>query len=82
MSHGKTTFKENVERVYEIYGIPTRLRRRYSIHHIVFKSDKKYPWFKNFDINQKSNLCPLTREEHRRLHRLVEELGEMKKGQH
>jgi hypothetical protein len=55
-------------RLFEIYGIPKEKRKLYSVHHIIFKSDRRNPLFKDFDVNKISNLCPLLRKEHRRLH--------------
>ena len=72
----KENYAENKERVYEIYGIPPEERRKYSIHHIIFKNDvRQQPGiWKGFKVNKLSNLCPLRRWDHRELHRKVAEM--------
>lgn len=68
----RTPYQIKKDRVYEIYGISKQERKKYSCHHCIFKSDKKnYPEFKDFDIDKISNLTPLLREDHRRLHEKV-----------
>ena len=68
----KTQYQIKKDRVYEIYGIDRKDRKKYSIHHIVFKSDpKNHSEFRNFDVNRISNLCPLLREDHKDLHNKI-----------
>ena len=68
----RTQYQIKKDRVYEIYGIPKWERKKYSVHHIVFKSDpRNHPEFRNFDVNKISNLCPLLKEDHKELHEKV-----------
>ena len=69
----KQIYQANRDRVFEIYGIDPK-DRRYSAHHIIFRSDFEKP--NNFPEgyqDSKANLYPLTIEEHERLHQKVEE---------
>jgi len=68
-------FEKNCTRVREIYGIDKN-DHSYNIHHVIFKRDVKKDkgMWKGFNINQLSNLIPLKREEHDRLHRIVDNL--------
>jgi len=71
MNKERTSYLQNKRRVYEIYGIDPK-DRHYSIHHILFRSDFKKGGFARElgrkYMNSKANLCPLRKEEHRRLH--------------
>jgi len=67
---GKERYKRNKKRVFEIYGIDPK-DRRFSCHHIVFRSDRGRIVSKDFDVNQPSNLYPLPKEIHRKLHERV-----------
>lgn len=71
MKENERTLKKN--RVYEIYGIPKEERKNYQIHHIVFKEDKRHnpQLWKGFDIDKIANLYPLKKEEHKRLHDII-----------
>lgn len=69
----KQIYQANRDRVFEIYGIDPK-DRRYSAHHIIFRSDFEKP--NNFPEgyqDSKANLYPLTIEEHERLHKKIEE---------
>ena len=71
----KTEYERNKDRVYEIYGISKQERKKYSVHHIVFKSDPNlHPEFADFDVNKISNLCPLKKWTHRNLHDKVDNM--------
>lgn len=61
-------YKENRERVKEIYGVDPK-DRSFDCHHIVFKSDDV-----DIDKNEKSNLYPTKKEDHREIHRRISEL--------
>jgi len=61
----KETYNSNKDRVYEIYGIPPKEKKKFSIHHIIFRREG--------GTNEKSNLCPLPIEQHRALHIKVDE---------
>ncbi len=65
------SFIENKRRVREIYGIAEN-DKRYSIHHICFRSDFKGAERKN--MHNKENLIPLKKEDHRLLHQRIQEL--------
>jgi len=71
MSKERKRYLGNKERVFIIYGIDPK-DRHYSIHHILFRSDFKKGGFARElgrkYMNSKANLCPLRKEEHRRLH--------------
>lgn len=73
----------NKERVYDILGIPPEQRgKEYTIHHEVFKSDVKAnpQMWRHIDLDGIENLFPLPREEHERLHKLVEEIRRRQAG--
>jgi hypothetical protein len=61
----KETYSANKDRVYEIYGIPPKEKKKFSIHHIIFRREG--------GTNEKSNLCPLPIEQHRQLHMKVDQ---------
>lgn len=67
---------ERKSRVYDIYRIPKKERRQYQIHHIVFRSDvKKDPQlWKGFDVEKIANLYPLKITEHKRLHKMIDDM--------
>lgn len=68
----KETYKENCRRVREIYGIGVN-DSSVNVHHIIQRSDKKkHPeLWRDYNINQKSNLIPLKREIHQQVHDLI-----------
>lgn len=71
MSKENKRYKENRERVYDIYGIPKKERgTKYNMHHIVFREQFK-DGFNWYDMNCKGNLYPLTKTEHLRLHQKI-----------
>lgn len=66
-------YHQNRERVYDIYNIPVRERgHKYTMHHIVYRSDigKLVP--RSFDVDAESNLYPLKKDIHDELHRRVD----------
>jgi len=68
-------YKRNRKRVYDIYSIPKKERgTKYNMHHIVFKSDLDKLVSEDFDLDCKSNLYPLTKEEHQELHNKVKKI--------
>lgn len=67
----KESLKKSYARVYEIYGIEPN-DRRYNIHHIIMKREVKSGLMKNFDVNQISNLIPLLKEDHAKLHKRID----------
>ena len=73
MGKERERYKRNRKRVYDIYSIPKKERgTKYNMHHIVFKSDLDKLVSEDFDLDCKSNLYPLTKEEHQKLHERVE----------
>jgi hypothetical protein len=68
---GKEKLKANYRRVYEIYGIDPR-DHSYNIHHIIMKREVKSGLMKNFDVNKISNLIPLLKEDHAKLHKRID----------
>jgi len=57
----KQAYKQNRDRVYDIYGIPPKERnRKYNMHHVVMRSEG--------GGDDKANLCPLLRQTHQKLH--------------
>jgi len=75
MSKERRRYLKNKRRVLKIYGISPK-NHSYDIHHIVFRSDaanRNSPLY-GFDVDQLSNLCPLLRKEHQRLHKLIERI--------
>ena len=75
----KIIYKNNRERVYDIYGIPKKQRSRsYDVHHIVFQSDTKNRVFKNFNIDGKANLYPLPKKVHQELHTKINKMRDEK----
>lgn len=66
-------YKINRARVFEIYGIDPK-DRRYDCHHIVQKSDVKRGLVGDFDVNEKSNLYPTLKEDHKEINRRIQEL--------
>lgn len=64
----KEQYNQNRRRVFEIMEIAPE-NRNYNCHHIVFKSDNLLPEDR---LNDKSNLFPLSKADHERLHRLIE----------
>jgi hypothetical protein len=69
----------NRERVFEIYGIPKKERgTRYTMHHIVYRSDVGKLVPSTFRVNELSNLYPLERQVHEELHRRVDLPGDKK----
>ena len=67
----KESLKKSYARVYEIYGIEPN-DRRYNIHHIIMKREVKSGLMKNFDVNKISNLIPLLKEDHAKLHKRID----------
>ena len=65
--------EENRQRVFEIMGIDPN-DPHYNCHHIVFRNDfAENPSLDRRQVDDKSNLFPLTVEEHERLHKKIEE---------
>lgn len=72
-SKEKQRYQANRRRVFEIYGVDPN-DPNYSAHHIIFRSDFEKPnHFPEGYRDSKANLCPLTIEEHERLHQKVEQ---------
>jgi hypothetical protein len=76
----KEEYKQNRERVYEIYEVDIH-DRRYNCHHIIgrheYQTNKRF-WDDGsangeFDVDGKGNLIPLRKEDHERIH---EQLGD------
>ena len=65
----KEQYRENKNRIFEIYGISQKERHKYSVHHIWFRSDGQHWWLRSLD--DPSNLFPLKKEEHKRLHERI-----------
>jgi len=70
----KVNYEANKYRVYEIYGIPPSERHKYSMHHIWFKSDGPHWYYGDKFIDRKSNLYPLKKTAHSKLHLRVERM--------
>ena len=67
----KERYKKNRARVFEIMGIKTN-DPRYDCHHIVQRSDvRRYSCFRNFDLDQISNLYPILKTDHHRLNEMI-----------
>lgn len=59
-------------------GIPKKERGTvYDVHHIVTRSDvKENPeLWADFNVNEASNLFPIPRKDHERLHRKIDQMG-------
>jgi len=83
MSHERSVeYYANKYRVFEIYGISRNESRKYTMHHIIFRSDiENYPeCFKNFDLDKKSNLYPLRKVVHQKLHNRVDRMENERQG--
>lgn len=63
MNQEKERYLQNRTRVFEIYGISEK-DKRYNCHHIVQKSDVGVLVGLDFDVDGKSNLCPVLKEDH------------------
>lgn len=76
MSNAKERYQANRTRVFEIYGLDPN-DQRYNCHHILFREDfREHPeWDKSYQ-DSKANLCPLTVEDHQRLHEMVDGIEE------
>lgn len=74
----REVYLKNCEKVYDIYGIPKRDRGgRYTMHHIVLKSDYKYGLVTDDGKRDNpENLYPLLAGTHDNLHRKLEYMGE------
>ena len=70
----KDKYLQNKAEVYRIYGISLR-NKNYNCHHIIFRSDVGILVPSDYDVNAVSNLIPLRKETHQRLHDRVELLG-------
>jgi hypothetical protein len=68
-------YKQNRDEVYDLYGITKKDRHKYSMHHIIFRSDIKNGDWEGFRVDKKANLYPLLKEEHKELHKRVEEIN-------
>lgn len=66
--------REQVLRLYDYEGAFGEGSGRVDVHHIVTRADiKKDPQlWKDFDVNDPSNLVPLHRSVHNRTHQLIE----------
>jgi hypothetical protein len=69
----KERYHRNCQIVYDIYGIPKKERGTvYNIHHQIFRHDLGDLVPITFDIDNISNLYPLRRDVHEKLHLKVE----------
>ena len=71
---GKERYKDNRQRVRELYGIDPN-DRRFDTHHLLFRKDFKngLPLDPEYQ-DSKANLVPMKKTEHARLHRKVQEM--------
>lgn len=70
----RSNYKENRERVKEIYGF-SKKDRSINTHHICDRASARQGHFgEDFDLHEKSNLYPLPIEDHDELHRRIDQL--------
>ena len=72
----KESYRANRTRVFDIMGIDPK-DRRYNCHHICDRASAKQGCFgDDFDVDGKANLTPMKIEDHKALHKRIQELEE------